>query len=80
MESVLEQLRTALKDRYRVDAEIGRGGMATVFRAQDLKYDRPVAIKVLSPDISSVVSADSTMRPACITTIRSQYCAASPRS
>ncbi|MDP9178467.1 MAG: serine/threonine-protein kinase [Gemmatimonadota bacterium] len=62
MESVLEQLRTALKDRYRVDAEIGRGGMATVFRAQDLRYDRPVAIKVLSPDISSVVSAERFTR------------------
>jgi len=62
MESVLEQLRTALKDRYRVDDEIGRGGMATVFRAQDLKYDRPVAIKVLSPDISSVVSAERFSR------------------
>jgi serine/threonine-protein kinase len=62
MESVLEQLRTALKDRYRVDDEIGRGGMATVFRAQDLRYDRPVAIKVLSPDISSVVSAERFTR------------------
>jgi len=62
MESVLEQLKNALKDRYRVDEEIGRGGMATVFRAQDLRYDRPVAIKVLSPDISSVVSAERFTR------------------
>jgi len=58
MDSVLEQLRTALKDRYRVDDEVGRGGMATVYRAQDLKYDRPVAIKVLSPDLASVISAE----------------------
>jgi serine/threonine-protein kinase len=58
MESVLEQLRTALAERYRVDSEIGRGGMATVFRAQDLRYDRPVAIKVLSPEVSSAVSAE----------------------
>jgi len=58
MESVLEQLRTALGERYRVDSEIGRGGMATVFRAQDLRYDRPVAIKVLSPEVSSAVSAE----------------------
>jgi serine/threonine-protein kinase len=58
MDTVLEQLRTALKDRYRVDEEIGRGGMATVFRAQDLRYDRPVAIKVLSPDLSSAISSE----------------------
>ena len=58
MESILEQLRAGLKDRYRVDAELGRGGMATVFRAQDLKYDRPVAIKVLSPDVSSAINSE----------------------
>ena len=62
MDSVIEQLRTALKDRYRVDEEIGHGGMATVFRAQDLRYDRPVAIKVLSPDLTSVISAERFTR------------------
>ena len=62
MASVLEQLQAALHDRYRVDQEIGRGGMATVFRAQDLRYDRPVAIKVLSPDLTSVISAERFQR------------------
>ncbi len=39
---------TGLSDRYQVDREIGHGGMATVYRARDLKHDRSVAIKVLS--------------------------------
>jgi serine/threonine-protein kinase len=41
----LEQLTAALADRYRVERELGRGGMATVYLVQDLKHDRPVAIK-----------------------------------
>ncbi|HUQ19912.1 MAG TPA: protein kinase [Gemmatimonadaceae bacterium] len=62
METVLEQLRTALGERYRVESEIGRGGMATVYRAQDLRFDRPVAIKVLSPDASSAISNERFAR------------------
>jgi serine/threonine-protein kinase len=42
-----ERLRAALADRYRVEGEIGRGGMATVYRAWDLKNDRPVALRDL---------------------------------
>ena len=47
-----EQLLTALRDRYRVEREIGRGGMATVYLAEDLKHHRKVAIKVLRQDLS----------------------------
>ncbi len=54
---ILRRLR-ALADRYHVEAEIGHGGMATVFRARDLKHDRLVAIKVLRPEIAQALGAD----------------------
>jgi hypothetical protein len=48
----------ALADRYRVGAELGRGGMATVFAAEDLRHHRRVAIKVLDPDLGAMLGAD----------------------
>ena len=48
----LVQLIAALKDRYRIERELGRGGMATVYLAQDLRHDRLVALKVLDPEIA----------------------------
>ena len=54
----MERLATALGGRYRVDREIGSGGMATVYAAHDLRHDREVAIKVLQPDVASNVGAD----------------------
>ena len=42
-------LAAALADRYRIDRELGAGGMATVYLAHDLKHDRAVALKVLKP-------------------------------
>lgn len=44
-----ERLSAALADRYRVERELGQGGMATVYLAHDIKHDRKVAIKVLHP-------------------------------
>jgi serine/threonine protein kinase len=52
MTEPVSRLRGALTDRYRIERELGQGGMATVYLAQDLKHDRGVAIKVLRPDFT----------------------------
>ena len=54
----IEALRAALADRYRIERELGAGGMATVYLATDLKHDRQVAIKVLKPDLAAVLGAE----------------------
>src|SRR5882672_8286917 len=56
------RLSTALADRYRIDRELGAGGMATVYLAQDLKHDRKVAIKVLRPELAAVIGAERFLR------------------
>ena len=55
-------LAASLKTRYRIDRELGQGGMATVFLAHDLKHDRPVALKVLSLHLDPVVGAERFVR------------------
>jgi serine/threonine-protein kinase len=55
---ILERLRASLADRYRIERELGQGGMATVYLAQDLKHDRKVAVKVLKPELAAVLGAD----------------------
>jgi TolB-like protein len=60
--SIPAQLQSALGGRYRIERELGRGGMATVYLAEDLKHARPVAIKVLRPDLASGVGADRFLR------------------
>ena len=57
-----ERLAAALADRYRVDRELGQGGMATVYLADDLKHDRRVAIKVLRPELAAVIGAERFLR------------------
>ena len=52
------RLGEALSDRYRIERELGQGGMATVYLAQDLKHDRKVALKVLKPELAAVLGAD----------------------
>ena len=49
---------TALADHYRIERELGAGGMATVYLAHDLKHDRKVAIKVLKPELAAVLGAE----------------------
>jgi serine/threonine-protein kinase len=53
----MNSLVAALADRYRIERELGSGGMATVFLAQDLRHDRKVAIKVLRPELAAVIGA-----------------------
>jgi serine/threonine-protein kinase len=54
----IERLKAALADRYRIERELGAGGMATVYLAEDLKHDRKVAIKVLKPELAAVLGAE----------------------
>jgi serine/threonine-protein kinase len=58
MSLVPDRLATALADRYRIERELGAGGMATVYLAQDLKHHRKVAIKVLRPELAAVIGAE----------------------
>src|SRR6476620_114810 len=58
MTTTVDRLQTALADRYRIERELGQGGMATVYLAQDLKHDRKVAIKVLRPELAAVLGAE----------------------
>src|SRR4026209_1628151 len=51
-------LSASLAERYRIERELGQGGMATVYLAQDLKHDRKVAIKVLRPELAAVIGAE----------------------
>jgi serine/threonine-protein kinase len=54
----LESLRAALAARYRIERELGQGGMATVYLAEDLRHQRKVAIKVLKPELAAVIGAE----------------------
>jgi tetratricopeptide (TPR) repeat protein len=56
------RLMTALADRYRIERELGRGGMATVFLAKDLKHPRQVAIKVLDPEVAAAIGPERFLR------------------
>jgi serine/threonine protein kinase/tetratricopeptide (TPR) repeat protein len=62
MADLLDRLRTALADRYLFEREVGRGGMATVYLAQDLKHNRAVAIKVLHPYLAVNLGPERFLR------------------
>ena len=52
------RLNAALEGRYAIERELGEGGMATVYLADDLKHERKVALKVLKPELAAVVGAE----------------------
>jgi Tol biopolymer transport system component/tRNA A-37 threonylcarbamoyl transferase component Bud32 len=56
--SDLDRLRASLADHYRIERELGKGGMATVYLGEDLRHQRRVAVKVLRPDLSAIVGAE----------------------
>src|SRR4051812_35028095 len=58
MPELLGRLQSALSDRYRLDREVGAGGMATVYLAEDVRHDRRVALKVLRPELAAVIGAE----------------------
>ena len=58
MSETSERLSAALADRYRIERELGQGGMATVYLAEDLKHHRKVAVKVLRPELAAVLGAE----------------------
>ena len=63
-------LAAALQDRYRVDRELGQGGMATVYLAHDLKHHRQVALKVLRPELAAALGPEGFLREITLTAQR----------
>ena len=62
MDDLKDRLQAALSDRYTVQRELGHGGMATVYLAHDVKHDRPVALKVLHPNLAATLGAERFLR------------------
>jgi TolB-like protein/tRNA A-37 threonylcarbamoyl transferase component Bud32 len=62
MAEIPDRLQTALAGRYRLDREVGQGGMATVYLAQDLKHNRRVALKVLRPELAAALGPERFVR------------------
>jgi hypothetical protein len=55
---LMDRLKAVLADRYTIERELGRGGMAVVYLAHDQELDRPVALKVLRPQLAASLGAD----------------------
>ncbi len=62
MPDQFESLKTALADRYAIERELGAGGMATVYLAEDLKHQRKVAVKVLRPELAAALGPERFVR------------------
>jgi serine/threonine-protein kinase len=62
MADPIERLTAALSDRYRIERELGSGGMATVYLAEDTKHHRKVAVKVLRPELAAALGPERFLR------------------
>jgi Tol biopolymer transport system component len=62
MTDALTRLTTALTDRYTIERELGAGGMATVYLAHDVRHDRPVALKVLRPELAAILGGERFLK------------------
>ena len=62
MTDAVARLTACLADRYRIEGKLGEGGMATVYRARDLKHDRDVAIKVLHTELAESLGRERFLR------------------
>ena len=62
MTDIADRLHAGLADRYRIERQLGSGGMATVYLAEDLKHRRPVAIKVLRPELTAGLGPERFLR------------------
>jgi len=64
---LLDRLQSALADRYTIERELGRGGMAIVYLAEDLKHQRKVALKVLRPELAAVIGGERFLQEIKVT-------------
>ena len=62
MNDSLTRLTTALTDRYLIERELGAGGMATVYLAHDVRHDRPVALKLLRPELAAILGGERFLK------------------
>lgn len=62
MADLLQRFQAALADRYAIERELGHGGMAVVYLARDLKHDRPLALKLLRPEVAAALGAERFLR------------------
>src|SRR5438128_10243528 len=67
MPDTFQRVAEALAGRYRIERELGAGGMATVYLAYDIRHDRNVALKVLRPELAAVIGADRFLKEIKVT-------------
>ena len=73
MSNILNRLEAALASHYRIERELGRGGMATVYLARDLRHDRPVALKLLHLELAATLGPERFLKLGEILYLSGQY-------